>query len=313
MENILNQQCVCSSSFFSVYFLWILQHQLKLIKSSTPIKRLIDPISKNLYHRSIENSSDGNLVTDRLNRNSSSVTSANSANIMNLEKIYPGIYLTSVKGLCSAENLRLFGFTHIIYIDKHIIADDGPTTTHIGAHFNRTTATHPSQHSPSQPQTHNGRSQAGVRHDSNSVGQHRNDHKRVARTAPTTSATSVSASTSTLTSSTSSSSLSSSASVDNATNAASSPSTILPDACTRSPQKNENIFGHNDFETLDLNFGESSYLTTVLPNCYKAVKFIETALKNNGAVLVIDCIGENQKCITIVVGFLMYKYNKNFL
>lgn len=77
---------------------------------------------------------------------------------------------------------------------------------------------------------------------------------------------------------------------------------------------NENLFGHSDFETLDLNFGESSYFTAnVLPNCYKAVAFIENALKNNGAVLVIDCIGENQKCITIVIGFLMYKYNKNFL
>lgn len=77
---------------------------------------------------------------------------------------------------------------------------------------------------------------------------------------------------------------------------------------------NENLFGHNDFETLELNFGESAYFTAnILPNCYKAVVFIENALKNNGAVLVIDCIGENQKCITIVIGFLMYKYNKNFL
>lgn len=85
---------------------------------------------------------------------------------------------------------------------------------------------------------------------------------------------------------------------------------------------NENPFGHSDFETLDLNFGESVHFTAnVLPNCYKAVRFIENALKNNGAVLVIDCNpffksifnGENQKCITIVIGFLMYKYNKNFL
>lgn len=77
---------------------------------------------------------------------------------------------------------------------------------------------------------------------------------------------------------------------------------------------NENLLGHSDFETLDLNFGESTYFTAnILPNCYKAVVFIENALKNNGAVLVIDCIGENQKCITIVIGFLMYKYNKNFL
>lgn len=204
----------------------LLQQHTKLIKSSTPIKRLIDPISKNLYHRNHDNNNVGSLVHhhDRSNRHGCTT--------MNLEKIYPGIYLTSVKNLCSAESLKLFGFTHIIYIDKHII---------------------------------------------------------VTKTAPTPATPSSSASSST------------------------SPTATAMPTVTRSTHKNENIFGHSDFETLDLNFGESSYLTTVLPNCYKAVKFIETALKNNGAVLVIDCIGENQKCITIVVGFLMYKYNKNFL
>lgn len=67
----------------------------------------------------------------------------------------------------------------------------------------------------------------------------------------------------------------------------------------------------SEFETLDLNFGEKSYLTTVLPNCYKAVKFIDKALQNGGAILVIDC-NSNQKCLTIVTAYLMYKNNINF-
>lgn len=65
------------------------------------------------------------------------------------------------------------------------------------------------------------------------------------------------------------------------------------------------------FETLDLNFGETSYLTTVLPNCYKGVRFIDNALKNGGCVLIVDRI-TNEKCITVVVGFLMYKDNLKF-
>lgn len=65
------------------------------------------------------------------------------------------------------------------------------------------------------------------------------------------------------------------------------------------------------FETLDLNFGETSYLTTVLPNCYKGVRFIDNALKNGGRVLIVDRI-TNEKCITVVVGFLMYKDNLKF-
>lgn len=65
------------------------------------------------------------------------------------------------------------------------------------------------------------------------------------------------------------------------------------------------------FETLDLNFGETSYLTTVLPNCYKGVRFIDSALKSGGRVLIVDRI-TNEKCITVVVGFLMYKDNLKF-
>ncbi|XP_011206786.2 uncharacterized protein LOC105228598 [Bactrocera dorsalis] len=67
-----------------------------------------------------------------------------------------------------------------------------------------------------------------------------------------------------------------------------------------------------EFEAIDLNFGEKSYLTTVLPNCYRAVKFINKALLAGGTVLVIDCNGSEQKCVTIVVAYLMYKHNINF-
>lgn len=67
----------------------------------------------------------------------------------------------------------------------------------------------------------------------------------------------------------------------------------------------------SEFEMLDLNFGESSYLTTVLPNCYKGVKFIDKALKSDGSVLIIDQIN-NEKCITVVVGYLMYKKHIRF-
>ncbi|XP_067637320.1 uncharacterized protein [Eurosta solidaginis] len=67
-----------------------------------------------------------------------------------------------------------------------------------------------------------------------------------------------------------------------------------------------------EFEAIDLNFGEKSYLTTVLPNCYRAVKFLNKALQGGGTILVIDCNGGEQKCITIIVAYLMYKYNIKF-
>lgn len=68
----------------------------------------------------------------------------------------------------------------------------------------------------------------------------------------------------------------------------------------------------NEFEVIDLNFGEKSYLTTVLPNCYRAVKFINKALQAGGTILVIDCNGGEQKCLTIIVAYLMYKHNISF-
>lgn len=134
-----------------------------------------------------------------------------------LEKIYPDIYLTADRSAYTANDLKMYGFTHIIYIDKHI-----------------------------------------------------NDQAR--------------------------------------NNIATGRILTSPTVC-----EDELLFGGPNFEILHLNFGESTYLTTVLPNCYKAVKFIEKALKNNGAVLVIDSAGNKQKCVTIVVGYLMYRYNKNFL
>lgn len=143
-----------------------------------------------------------------------------------MEKIYPGIYLTADRSVFSADDLKTYGFTHIIYIDKHI----------------------------NQKNEVNGNAINGVA-DTNQR--------------------------------------------DLITSA---------NVCGE-----ELLFGGPNFEILDLNFGESAYLTQVLPSCYKAVKFIEKALKNNGAVLVIDPLGNKQKCATIVVGYLMYRYNKNFL
>lgn len=143
-----------------------------------------------------------------------------------LEKIYPGIYLTPDLNIHSADELKTYGFTHIIYIDKHI----------------------------------NGKNEV------NGNGVH-------------------------------------TVTVTNQR-----PPLASANVCGK-----ELLFDGPNFEILDLNFGESAYLTQVLPSCYKAVKFIEKALKNNGAVLVIDPLGNKQKCVTIVVGYLMYRYNKNFL
>lgn len=231
----------------------------KIYNSSTPIKLNFDPVSKNSYHTE-------NDCT------------------MNYQKIYPGIYFTSAKDLCSADDLKIFGFTHIIYIDKHVIVSNSEivncskhksngqklvcaeTSIKASITIKQSTQSSTNMHQSSIVNT----STPNSRHEVNVC-------------------------------STSTSSL----------NCHEMP--IDVDLLLIGKMDNENIFGHSNFETLDLNFGETSYLTTVLPNCYKAVKFIEKALKNNGAVLVIDCIGESQKCITIVIGFLMYKYNKNFL
>lgn len=78
---------------------------------------------------------------------------------------------------------------------------------------------------------------------------------------------------------------------------------------TNNNLENELIYDYN-FEILDLNFGET-YLATVLPNLYKAVRFIDKALKNGGAIIVFDAAGY-QKCVTAVVGYLMYKHNISF-
>lgn len=247
-----------------------------LYNSSTPIKPNFDPVSKNSSH--------------------------NVDCTMNYERIFPGIYLTPVKDLCSPDDLKIYGFTHIIYIDKHIITQNNvPNIEHPHAnnvahidHENvikngetsvtaSITIRHTSPSSNSVPcvpstSTNNGRS-----------------HSMIDR--------SPGSSNSNATTSDCSTSMSFNHEMP-----------IDDEAPMKRYASNENLFGHSDFDTLELNFGDSSHFTAnVLPNCYKAVAFIEKALKNNGAVLVIDCMGEHQKCITIVIGFLMYKYNKNFL
>lgn len=138
---------------------------------------------------------------------------------MDVEQIFPGIYLTLSEDEWTTDKLRAHGFTHIIRIDKHI--------------------------KPNHPA---------------------NDLN---------------------------------ASIDNNTSSQTTNSISLD---------RDHL---NGFETLDLNFGETSYLTTVLPNCYKGVRFIDMALKHGGSVLIVDRI-TNEKCITVVVGFLMYKDNLKF-
>lgn len=66
-----------------------------------------------------------------------------------------------------------------------------------------------------------------------------------------------------------------------------------------------------EFELLNLHFGEP-YRMQVLPNVYKAVKFLEKALENSGKVLIGEEIGL-QKCATIVIGYLMYHFRLKFL
>lgn len=66
-----------------------------------------------------------------------------------------------------------------------------------------------------------------------------------------------------------------------------------------------------EFETLDLNFGHP-YSMTVLPNLYRAVKFLEKALENSGRVFIIDETG-NEKAVTILIAFIMYKFRVKFV
>lgn len=241
--------------------------------SSTPIKLNFDPVSKNSHN-------------------------TNNDCTMSYQKIYPGIYLTSAKDLCSADDLKIFGFTHIIYIDKHVIVSNSEAVNCLKHKSNGQTLVCDELLS-NDPHCAGTSIKASITI-KQSAQSSTNMHQSFVVNASTSNSRheinvhcfNYSTSTSSL-------------------NCHEMP--IDVDLLLIGKMDNENIFGHSDFETLDLNFGETSYLTTVLPNCYKAVKFIEKALKNNGAILVIDCIGESQKCITIVIGFLMYKYNKNFL
>lgn len=254
-----------------------------LYNSSTPIKPNFDPVSKN------------------------SSTTLNCT--MNYEKIFPGIYLTSIKELCSPDDLKIYGFTHIIYIDKHIM-QNSVSNISLNSYQHNNAARNDYENVIKNVETsvtasitirHTNQSTSPIScvpsSSSGSRSSNHNTHSMMERSTC-------------------------SQSKSNGSNVTCSSSMsynhhemrIDDEAQMKLYANNENLFRHSDFERLDLNFGESSYFTAnVLPNCYKAVAFIENALKKNGAVLVIDCIGEHQKCITIVIGFLMYKYNKNFL
>jgi hypothetical protein len=63
-----------------------------------------------------------------------------------------------------------------------------------------------------------------------------------------------------------------------------------------------------EFEVLELDF---SFLTTVLPNCYRAVKFLDKALQNSGTVLFKEHDGV-QSSLTLTIAYLMYKYKFNY-
>lgn len=77
----------------------------------------------------------------------------------------------------------------------------------------------------------------------------------------------------------------------------------------------ESVIDVNDptveFEILDLNFGHPHSMT-VLPNLYRAVKFLEKALENSGRVFIGDDFG-NEKAVTILIAFIMYKYRLKFV
>lgn len=77
----------------------------------------------------------------------------------------------------------------------------------------------------------------------------------------------------------------------------------------------ESVIDVNDpaveFEILNLNFGHP-YSMTVLPNLYRAVKFLEKALENSGRVFIGDDFG-NEKAVTILIAFIMYKYRLKFV
>lgn len=216
------------------------------------------------------------LNTDPVNNNRDSYSGAQ----MEYQRIYHGIYLTSIEKLCSPEDLKIYGFTHLIYIDKHIIENNS-----FNAYVNIR-------------QMYLGNKLS-------------NSNDGVNTHVPTMKTSDSRLESSELFSGTVNSIAMNISELSNNNNFTEDQS-IYKEFSTVQPAPCSHVYSRSDFQILDLNFGETSYLTTVLPNCYKAVKFIESALKQNGAVLVIDCIGGSQKCITIVISFLMYKYNKNF-
>lgn len=255
--------------------------------SSTPIKPNFDPVSKN--------------------------SSASANCTMNYEKIYPGIYLTSVKDLCAPDDLKIYGFTHIIYIDKHIIARNYGHTNNIGSAHAKNGLQNQSRHSHHQQNRHSD--------DNNEVDDDDDDDDNEIKDTSVTASTTIrnTAGTSTASNTIGNSMMASTRCNSNgnnpmidrslctskvqATSSAEcsistmsfehahdempidepSPSTSSLSRSSKEQQhyaSNENLFGHSDFATLDLNFGESTYFTAnVLPNCYKAVAFIENALK----------------------------------
>lgn len=66
------------------------------------------------------------------------------------------------------------------------------------------------------------------------------------------------------------------------------------------------------FDLVDLDFNSSPYATSVLPSCYKSVKFIERAMRGSGSVLIVGAGEDNALAIVIVVGYLMYKDHLRF-
>lgn len=176
-----------------------------------------------------------------------------------LENVMPGIYLTKDFITWKREQLRDYGFTHIIIIDKHIqelyYPNQQPEIFKLCA---RNTATLKGNNNSDFRDATNTGAAGGIHDDSSSL----NAFEYYCHPRMTSTATALN-------------------------------------------------FG-KDFEVIDLNFGEKAYLTTVLPNCYRAVRFINKALQSDGKILVIDCNGGEQKCLTIIVAYLMYKHNISF-
>jgi hypothetical protein len=86
----------------------------------------------------------------------------------------------------------------------------------------------------------------------------------------------------------------------------------LPDCVAAAlPTSSDDCIDLTEFECLDLDFAEIPFLTAVLPNCYKAVKFLDKALNNSGTVLFKEKNGK-QKSLTVTIAYLMYKYKFNY-